>query len=94
MLRVWGRSGRSHCRKFSEDFREISANFPQNFRTLPKGPSRTVFTAESDSVVFCYSVVNLLCIVIHYSSFCESVLAIPLLKWVALDPFGHNIFSI
>ena len=35
--------------------------------TLPKGPSRTVFSTESDSVVFCYSVVNLLRIVIHNS---------------------------
>ena len=32
----------------------------------PKGPFRTVFSTESDSVVFYYSVVNLLRIVIHY----------------------------
>ena len=33
----------------------------------PKGPSRTVFSMESGSVVFNYSVVNLLRMVIHYS---------------------------
>ena len=33
-INLWGRSGRGHCRKFSANFREISANFPQNFRTL------------------------------------------------------------
>ena len=33
---------------------------------LPKGPSRAVFSTESDSVVFYYPVVNLLRIVIHY----------------------------
>ena len=33
-INLWGRSGRGHCRKFSATFREISANFPQNFRTL------------------------------------------------------------
>ena len=40
---------------------------------VPKGPSRTVFTTESDSVVFHYSVVNLLRIVIHYSKYNKSV---------------------
>ena len=34
--------------------------------SLPKGPFRTVFSTGSDSVVFYYSVVNLLRIVIHY----------------------------
>ena len=34
---------------------------------LPKGPSHTVFSTESDSVMWCYSVVTLLRIVIHYS---------------------------
>ena len=33
---LWGRSGRGHCRKISADFREISANFPQTFRTLSR----------------------------------------------------------
>ena len=33
-IHLWGRSGRGHCRKMSANFREISANFPQNFRTL------------------------------------------------------------
>ena len=41
--------------------------------TPPKGPSRTVFSTESDSVVFYYSVVNLLRIVIHYSKDSKSV---------------------
>ena len=40
---------------------------------IPKGPFRTVFSTESDSVVFCYSVVNLQCIVIHYSKYTKSV---------------------
>ena len=39
----------------------------------PKGPFRTVFSTESDSVVFYYSVVNLLRIVIHYSKYSKSV---------------------
>ena len=39
----------------------------------PKGPFRTVFSTESDSVVFCYSVVNLLRVVIHYSKHSKSV---------------------
>ena len=39
----------------------------------PKGPSRAVFSTESDSVVFYYSVVNLLCIVIHYWKYGKSV---------------------
>ena len=39
----------------------------------PKGPFRTVFTTESDSVAFYYSVVNLLRIVIHYSKYSKSV---------------------
>ena len=39
----------------------------------PKGPSRTVFSTESDSVVFNYSAVNLLRIVIHYSKYSKSV---------------------
>ena len=33
-INLWGRSGRGHCRKISANFRESSANFPQNFRTL------------------------------------------------------------
>ena len=33
-VNLWGRSGRGHCRKFSANFREISANFPHPFRTL------------------------------------------------------------
>ena len=40
---------------------------------MPKGPSRTVFSTESNSVVFYYSVVNLLRIVIHYSKYSKSV---------------------
>ena len=40
---------------------------------VPKGLSRTDFSTESDSVVFCYSVVNSLRIVIHYSKYSESV---------------------
>ena len=43
---------------------------------LPKGPIRTAFSTESDSVVFYYSVVNLLRIVIHYSKHSKSVLKI------------------
>ena len=39
----------------------------------PKGPSRTVFSTESDSVAFYNSVVNLLRIVIHYSKYSKSV---------------------
>ena len=33
-VHLWGRSGRGHCRIFFRNLREISANFPQNFRTL------------------------------------------------------------
>ena len=33
-INLWGHSGRGHCRKFSANFHEIYANFPQNFRTL------------------------------------------------------------
>ena len=40
---------------------------------MPKGPSRTVFSTESNSVVFHYSVVNLLRIVIHYSKCSKSI---------------------
>ena len=43
------------------------------WRKVPKGPFRTVFSTESDSVVFYYSVVNLLRIVIHYSKHSKSV---------------------
>ena len=39
----------------------------------PKGPFRTVFSTESDLVVFYYSVVNLLRILIHYSKHSKSV---------------------
>ena len=38
-------------------------------KELPKGPSRAVFSTGSDSVVFYYSVVKLLRIVIHYSKY-------------------------
>ena len=31
---LWGSSGRGHCRNISANFIEISANFPQNVRTL------------------------------------------------------------
>ena len=41
VLHLWGRSGRGHCRKFSANFCEISANFPQNFRTLPGAIKRS-----------------------------------------------------
>ena len=41
---------------------------------LPKGPARTVFGTESGSIVFYYSVVNLLRILIHYSKYSKSVL--------------------
>ena len=44
-----------------------------NSSKVPKGPSCTVFSTESDSVVFCYSVVNLLRIVIHYSRYSKSI---------------------
>ena len=40
---------------------------------LPKGPFHTVFSTESDSVAFYYSVVNLLRIVIHYLKYSKSV---------------------
>ena len=40
---------------------------------MPKGPFRTVFSTESDSVVFYYAVVNLLRIVIHYLKYSKSV---------------------
>ena len=40
----------------------------------PEGPFRTVFSTESASVVFYYSVVNLLRIVMHYSKHSKSVL--------------------
>ena len=40
----------------------------------PKGPFRTVFSTESDSVVFYYSVVNLLRVVVHYSKHSKSLL--------------------
>ena len=43
------------------------------FESVPKGPFRTVLSTASDSVVFCYSVVNLLHIVIHYSKHRKSV---------------------
>ena len=39
----------------------------------PKGPFRIVFSTESDSVAFYYSVVNLLRIVIHYLKYSKSV---------------------
>ena len=42
-------------------------------RPRPKGPFRTVFSTESDFVVFYYSVVNLLRILIHYSKHSKSV---------------------
>ena len=42
-------------------------------KSIPKGPFRTLFSTESDSVVFYYSVVNLLPIVIHYSKYSKSV---------------------
>ena len=41
--------------------------------TLPKGPSRAVFSTQSGSVVFYYRVVNVLRIVIHYSKYSKSV---------------------
>ena len=50
---------------------------------FPKGPSRTVFSTESDSVVFYYSVVNLLHIVIHYSKYSKSAQSVMI----------HYIFS-
>ena len=34
-VHLWGRSGRGHCRKFSANFRELSAEFPQTFRKNP-----------------------------------------------------------
>ena len=33
-MHLWGLSGRGHCRKFSANFREISATFRRHFRTL------------------------------------------------------------
>ena len=39
----------------------------------PKGPSRSVLSTESDSVVFYYSVVNVLRMAIHYSKYSKSV---------------------
>ena len=42
-------------------------------RMVPKGPFRTVFSTGSNSVLFYYSVVNLLRIVIHYSKNSKSV---------------------
>ena len=33
-IHLWSRSRRGHCRTFSANFHEISANFPQNFLTL------------------------------------------------------------
>ena len=42
-------------------------------RPIPKGPSCSVLSTESDSVVFYYSVVNLLRIVTHYSKYSISV---------------------
>ena len=44
-IHLWGRSGRGHCRKFSAHFCEISANFPQNFRTL-SWRNKTYFSAN------------------------------------------------
>ena len=38
-----------------------------------KGPSRMVFRTESDAVALCYSVVNLLRVVSHYSKHSKSV---------------------
>ena len=40
---------------------------------MPEGPSRTVFSTESDSVVFYHPVVDLLRIVIHYSKYSKTV---------------------
>ena len=54
-------------------FPRIALRIARATKYLPKGPSRTVFSTESDSVVFCYSVVNLLRIVIHYSKYSRSV---------------------
>ena len=48
-------------------------NSSQNQVRKPKGPFRTIFSTESDSVVFYYSVVNLLRIVIHYWKYSKSV---------------------
>ena len=42
--------------------------------TLPKGPSRTVFSTESGSVVFVYSVENLPRVVMDYSKYGKSLL--------------------
>ena len=42
-------------------------------KSQPKGPFRTVFSTESDSVVFYYSVLNLLHIVIHYLKYSKSI---------------------
>ena len=54
--------------------RELWREFCRSFWThKPKGPSRTVFSTESDSVVFYYSVVNLLRIVMHYSKSSKAV---------------------
>ena len=46
---------------------------PWSFPPFPKQPSRTVFITESNSVVFYYSVVNLLRIVIRYSKYSKSL---------------------
>ena len=43
------------------------------FFSQPKGPFRTVFSTEFDSVVFCYFAVNLLRMVIHSSKSSKSV---------------------
>ena len=32
-IHLWGRSGRGHCRKFSANFRKLSAEFPHPFLT-------------------------------------------------------------
>ena len=45
----------------------------RNLVQFPKGPSRTVFSMDSDSVVFYYPVVNLLRIVIQYSKYGKSI---------------------
>ena len=40
---------------------------------LLKGPSRTVFSTDSDAIVFYYPVLNLLRIVIQYSKYSDSL---------------------
>ena len=72
-FRTFGTRPGKFFRDFFGDFLAFDPETPCPPQEEPKGSFRTVFSTESDSVVFCYSVVNLLRIVIHYWKYSKSV---------------------